>query len=250
MKVLAIESSTHCGSVAVADGGKTLASRRLAKNAEELTASVKEILAETSIPPSGIDLVAVSAGPGFFTSLKVGAAAAKAFAFALNIPIAPVPSLEILAASAPCPDGGTVCAAIDARSGLFFGAAFKKEGGTVKRLSEDALMTGEELAALTAELKKRANGETANGGNGGVFAAVLQESGGGRAKGGPPPGAVASPSTVASPSGDLTISDGFTVIRAEASVCAALGAVIFEHGKTETALSFSPRYMRDDLYTV
>ena len=222
MKVLAIESSTHCGSVAIADGGKMLAGRRLTKNAEELTASVDEILAETSTPKSDIELIAVSAGPGFFTSLKVGAAAAKAFAFALDIPIAPVPSLEILAAGADCQPPCSVCAAIDARSGLFFWALFERRGGALKRVSEDALAATEELAARAAEFKAEA-------GVGG-FTAVLQESSGGRGANTVPPSPV------------------FTVRRAEASVCAALGIRLMEQGKTETALSFSPRYLRDDLY--
>lgn len=218
MKVLAIESSTPCGNVAIADGEKTLASRRLTKNAEELASAVEEILAETSTPKSDLGLVAVSAGPGFFTSLKVGAAAAKAFAFALDIPVAPVPSLEILAAGADCPSPRPVCAAIDARSGLFFWALFEKSGETLKRVSEDALATSDELAAIAAKLKAEA-------GTGG-FTAALQKSGG-RTK---PPSPL------------------FTVARAEASVCAALGTGLWKQGKTETAASFSPRYLRDDLY--
>lgn len=221
MKVLAIESSTPCGNVAIADGEKTLAARRLTRNAEELASSVDEILAETSTPKSAVGLVAVSAGPGFFTSLKVGAAAAKAFAFALDIPIAPVPSLEILAAGADCPSPCSVCAAIDARSGLFFWARFEKRGETLKRVSEDALATAGELAAIAAKLKAEAGTDG--------FMAALQESGGRGAAAKPP-------------------SPVFTVLRAEASVCAALGTRLLKLGKTETASSFSPRYLRDDLY--
>lgn len=225
MKVLAIESSTPCGNVAIADGEKTLASRRLTKNAEELASAVEEILAETSTPKSALGLVAVSAGPGFFTSLKVGAAAAKAFAFALDIPVAPVPSLEILAAGADCPSSPRpVCAAIDARSGLFFRALFEKRGETLKRVSEDALVTADELAALAEKLKAEA-------GTGG-FTAALQESGADTKSG-----------ADTEPPSPL-----FTVMRAEASVCAALGTGLWKQGKTETAASFSPRYLRDDLY--
>ncbi|MGI9558331.1 MAG: tRNA (adenosine(37)-N6)-threonylcarbamoyltransferase complex dimerization subunit type 1 TsaB [Thermodesulfobacteriota bacterium] len=217
MKVLAIESSTHRGQIALADGEKTLAVRSLTKNAEELTLSVDEALKETSIGKSDIGLVAVSSGPGFFTSLKVGAAAAKAFAYALGIPIAPVPSLELLAASADCRQGN-ICAAIDARSGMFFRAFFRKENGVLSRMSEDEVVSAGELARGAAEMKD--DGLTA----------VLQEGSGARR------------------GDDGAGIEGFAVTSSSAAVCAALGLRLMEEGKTETAFSFSPKYLRKDLY--
>lgn len=216
MKVIAIESSTHSGSVSIADENGHLAARRVTQNTEELAASVNALLAETSTKKSEIGLIAVSGGPGFFTSLKVGAATAKAFAYALGVPIAPVPSLEILATCADCPPGGSVCAAIDARSGMFFWAVFEKRGSNLTRLTEDTVTTAEELVARTEEFKKK---------TGGKITAVVQE---GDKQSAPLP--------------------EFSLQRADASVCAALGFRLMEEGKTETALSFTPTYLRGNLY--
>ncbi len=218
MKVLAIESSTHRGSVAIADEEKTLAERSVTKNAEELPLCVDKLLKETASEKSEISLIAVSSGPGFFTPLKVGAAVAKSFAFALNIPIAPVPSLEILAASADCPPDCVVCCAIDARSGMFFWALFKKQRGETTRLSED-------MTTKPHELQKRLDKITQT-----PLIAVLQE------------GALFSGAITPLPC------PKFQVQPSKASVCAKLGLRLMKEGKTETAFSFAPQYARDDLY--
>ena len=218
MKVLAIESSTHRGTVAIADEEKTLAERSITKNAEELPLCIDEILKETSSQKSEIGLIAVSSGPGFFTPLKVGAAVAKSFAYALNLPIAPVPSLEILAASADCPPDCVVCGAIDARSGMFFWALFKKQGDEMTRLSEDTVTKPQELQKRLDEITET------------PLIAVLQEG---------------SPSF-----GDVILpSPEFKIQPSKASICAKLGLRLMKKGKTGTAFSFVPQYARDDLYT-
>ncbi|QMU56050.1 MAG: tRNA (adenosine(37)-N6)-threonylcarbamoyltransferase complex dimerization subunit type 1 TsaB [Candidatus Mycalebacterium zealandia] len=215
MKILAIESSTHLGSIAITDGEKTLAERPVTKNAEELVPSFEEILKKTATSKNEIRGVAVSSGPGFFTSLKVGAAAAKSFAYALKIPIAPVPSLDILAASAKFEPGTTVCAAINARSGLFFWAVFREENGGFTRLCPDSVTTPDEMRKHLAEM------------DAGSVQGVLQEDGSGGAD---------------------EIAD-FTIVSSKASVCASLGLRLMEEGKTETAFSFSPNYVRENLYS-
>lgn len=214
MKILAIETSAHPGSIAIADGEKTLAERAVTKSAEELIPSFEEIMKETGVAKNEIGLVAVSSGPGFFTSLKVGAAAAKCFAYALKIPIAPVPSLEILAQSAAREPGSAVCAAINARSGLFFWAVFREENGRLARMCDDRVTTAGEMKEYIAGMSAV------------PVAAVLQEDGLGEAP---------------------EIPD-FKTARARASVCAVLGLRLMEQGKTETAFSFSPNYVRENLY--
>lgn len=223
MKVLAIESSTHRGSVALADGPKILAERFISKNAEQLIPSVEEIMEETATGKSEIGLIAVSSGPGYFTSLKVGAAAAKCFSYALNIPIAPVSSLEIVASGADIPPQSVVCSAIDARSGMFFWALFKKQDGTVQRLSADCATSAGQLRDRLSRLRS----ETSN------FAlAVSRED------------------------CRFLLNDGLKLRTSNlkfqvpnASECAALGLRAMKKGKTETAYSFSPNYVRKNLYS-
>ncbi len=215
MKILAIESSTHRGSIALVEEGSAIAEKTVTKNSEELALSVDAILNESATDKNEIGLIAVSSGPGFFSSLKIGAAMAKSFAYALKIPIAAVPSLEILASSADCPPGGAVCAAINARSGMFFWALFKKHGERSTRLSEDAV-------TKAGEIEKHLAGLEADS-----LTAVLQEDG----------------------SGEKPELPNFKVQNSRASVCAALGLQRMDEGKTETAFSFAPNYMREDLFS-
>ncbi|WP_462137184.1 tRNA threonylcarbamoyladenosine biosynthesis protein TsaB, partial [Candidatus Mycalebacterium sp.] len=139
----------------------------------------------------------------------------KSFAYALKIPIAPVPSLDILAASSNPEPGATVCAAINARSGLFFWAVFSEENGRLARLCSDRVTTPDEMRKYLVEM------------NAGSVEGFLQEDGSG---------------------GAPEIAD-FKIISSKASVCASLGLRLMEEGKTETAFSFSPNYVRENLYS-
>ncbi len=229
MKVLAIESSTHLGEVALTDGTRPLAERSITKNAEQLVPAVDDILKETATAKSEIGLIAVSSGPGFFTSLRVGAAAAKSFAYALNIPIAPVPSLEILAVGADSPPDSLVCSAIDARSGMVFWALFRSQNGLTRRLTEDRITSAEEMCDIASDARtSRAAGENCLyfAGESALARRYVTEK---------------------KPDKRAFIVPTKSAV-AKASVCAVLGLKMMEEGKTETVFSFSPNYVRKDLY--
>ena len=119
MRVLAIETATIEVGVAVADETGPLASvtaRPGRRQAETLHPSIADVCRIAMITPAELDAVAVDIGPGLFTGLRVGVAAAKALAGALGLPVVTAMSLEVLKAA--CPSGlGAVIPVIDMRRG-------------------------------------------------------------------------------------------------------------------------------------
>ena len=98
--ILHIETSTIQCSVALAYKGKTLNSRVLNSKSfshnEKLHLVISEVLEEANLKPKQLDAISVSKGPGSYTGLRIGVAAAKGFCFALDIPLIALNSLEIL----------------------------------------------------------------------------------------------------------------------------------------------------------
>jgi tRNA threonylcarbamoyladenosine biosynthesis protein TsaB len=98
-RLLALETATLEVGAAVLGDGRILAasaSRPGRLHAETLHPAIEKVLSETDTPPRALSAVAVDVGPGLFTGLRVGVAAAKAFALALSIPTVAVRSTEAL----------------------------------------------------------------------------------------------------------------------------------------------------------
>lgn len=119
--ILAIETATGCGSVALtrgeAAGGKVLAEYTLqpeVTHARRLLGSVAAVMEAVGGTWSEVDAVAVSLGPGSFTGLRIGMAAAKGIALATGCPLVGVPTLDALAAQLT-PTGLPVVCLLDAR---------------------------------------------------------------------------------------------------------------------------------------
>ena len=113
---------------------------------------VEDIIKNSGVAVSDIDLFAVSAGPGSFTGLRIGISAVKGMAFANNKPCAEVTTTEAMAYNLAATDC-IVCGAIDARCNQVFDAIFRVENGIVTRLTEEGCHKAEELAQLLAEYK-------------------------------------------------------------------------------------------------
>lgn len=100
-RILALETSSTSGSLALADeSGRLLAQRRLPRRprvAQTLIPAIDEMFRAAGWRPSDVGLVAVVHGPGSFTGLRVGVTAAKTFAYALRIDLLGVDTLEVLA---------------------------------------------------------------------------------------------------------------------------------------------------------
>lgn len=88
-----------------------------------LSRIVDDLTSVSSVPLSKLDLLAVTVGPGAFTGLRVGIGFVKGLASALNIPVVPLSSLEVVAASVPFA-GVPVLALIDARKGELYAGSF------------------------------------------------------------------------------------------------------------------------------
>lgn len=130
--LLAFDTSTAATVVAVGDGsGRLLAGDRHDPEPGERPGHTSRLLplAESALAEAGIrwadlGVVAVSTGPGGFTGLRVGLAAARALASSLGLETRPVVSLDALAAGS----GGAVVAAIDARRGELFVRRYGADG--------------------------------------------------------------------------------------------------------------------------
>lgn len=100
MKILGIETATRFASVALMDETRLIAEYRIAlemRQAERLLPLIDAMLKEAQVSLSDINAIAVSIGPGSFTSLRVGLATAKGLAIGRGLPVIPVPTLEAFA---------------------------------------------------------------------------------------------------------------------------------------------------------
>ena len=123
MTILCIETSTQVCSAAVTIGGVPIAERVCregANHAQMLPVFVEELLAEVKAKGLRIEAVALSEGPGSYTGLRIGTSTAKGICYGLDVPLIPVPTLQVLcvaAASAAPVERRDVylCPMIDAR---------------------------------------------------------------------------------------------------------------------------------------
>ena len=154
MKILAIESSAGVASVALCDD---LECKHLvqvsAANAHStiLLPLVADALKAQGMSAADIDLFAVAVGPGSYTGVRIGVATVKGLAAASGAPCAAVSTLEGLARNADYLEG-VICPVLDARRGRVYTALFENRNGVFSRLTEDGVLTFEELDKL---LKKR-----------------------------------------------------------------------------------------------
>lgn len=126
MLILALETSTMVSSVAVATEEKLLAEitvQTRLTHSETLMPHIQEVLRLADVQKEDLDAVAVSIGPGSFTGLRIGLAAAKGMAYALHIPITGVPTLAALASRFPVP-GAYLAPLMDAQKGHAYMAMF------------------------------------------------------------------------------------------------------------------------------
>jgi len=132
MKLVAFETSTEACSVAILADGHTLEHFEIAprRHAELALPWAQALLAEAGLGKRQLDAVAVGCGPGAFTGVRLGAALAQGIALGLGIPVIPVSTLQALAYGAMAESGARrIVAAIDARMGEIYAAAWHYDGG-------------------------------------------------------------------------------------------------------------------------
>ncbi len=122
-RCVAVETATARGSVAACDGGRLVV--RTLDNSQtssrEIFRTIAGVLDQLALSPGDLDCIAFGCGPGSFTGVRVAASAAQGLAYAQDLPVCRVSSLEALAATAlkvrPAP---SIAACLDARMGEAF----------------------------------------------------------------------------------------------------------------------------------
>ncbi len=150
--ILAIETATMCGSVALLSGNRCLAENSVdtaTTHSRRLIQQVEQVIQETELDWEKLDGIAVSLGPGSFTGLRIGLSTAKGLAMATNRPLLGVPTLDGLAQQIIAPPGSLVCALLDARKNEVYAAFYRcNRDGIPEKTSADLVMKPEKLAEL------------------------------------------------------------------------------------------------------
>jgi len=152
LAILAVETSSAVCGVAMLDvgSGRILheSNRLLVRlHSRELLPMIDIALRETGVTPGEIDALAISAGPGSFTGIRIGFATVKALAWCWNVPVCPVGSLDVIASNAPA--NTLACPVIDARRGRIYASLFAR--GLTPGETEEILPAGAYLASEIAE---------------------------------------------------------------------------------------------------
>ena len=152
MLILAFETSAKAASVALMEGSKLLGEgyqNTGLTHSQTLMVMAEDVLKQCGKTAADVEAVAVAEGPGSFTGVRIGVAAAKGFAWGKEIPCYGVSTLEAMAESLGAFDG-YVCPCMDARRSQVYNALFLAEGGKLTRVTEDRAIA---LADLKEELK-------------------------------------------------------------------------------------------------
>ena len=131
MRILAVDTSSDKGSVAVVEGGETLAELRLVaptRHSRRILSSVDFLLGALETSLQSIDGYAVAIGPWSFTGLRIGISTLQGLALGLPRPCLGVSSLDVLAAQA-AGRGCALAAMLDARRDEVYGACYDTSGG-------------------------------------------------------------------------------------------------------------------------
>ena len=138
--ILNIETSTTLCSIALAKEGKVVVCKEMNEgftHAENLHIFIEEVLSKADKTVKDLNAIAVGSGPGSYTGLRIGVSAAKGLAYALNIPLIGVNTLQTMAAMAikENPADSLFCPMLDARRMEVYTAVFDKNLNAVKETS-------------------------------------------------------------------------------------------------------------------
>ncbi len=227
MKILALDSSGLVASAAVVENDITIAEYTInhkKTHSQTLLPMLDELRRMTELDLHTLDAIAVAAGPGSFTGLRIGSATAKGLGLALDIPIIPVPTVDALAFNL-YGSGGLVCPIMDARRNQVYTGLYAFHKGAGQDARYDMCTMEKQCAVDIAWLAGRINEldrETVFLGDGvSVYRDQLAEL--------------------------LRVRYSFAPAccnRQRAACVAALGAVLYEKGIAGTAAEHVPDYLR------
>lgn len=221
MKILGIDSSGLVASAALT-ADDILVSEFTVNNkqthSQTLLPMIDKVVAMSGISLQELDGIAVSAGPGSFTGLRIGSSTAKGMALALGKPVIPVPTLEGLAYRLAYADG-VICPLMDARRNQVYTGIYRfGEGGVLECVMQQ---TAAELSKVVQRLNELGEKVHYLGDGTAVYREVLQKE-----------------TAVAFDIAPLHLN------RQSAAAVAALGAVYLKQGKGVDAREHTPVYLR------
>lgn len=220
MKILALDSSGLVASVALVEDDNMLGEYTVnykKTHSQTLLPMLDEIVKMTELDLESLDAIAVAAGPGSFTGLRIGSATAKGLGLALKKTLVAVPTVDALAYNLYDAQG-LICPIMDARRSQVYTGIY--------RFKEHDLVTEKEqwaapITELLEELNKRQEQVTFLGDGVPVFRDVIAEK--------------------------LHVPYSFApahVNKQRAGAVAALGMKYFKEGKIQTAMEHNPEYLR------
>lgn len=220
MKILALDSSALVASVAVVEDDNLLGEYTVnykKTHSQTLLPMLDEVAKMIELDLSEIDVIAVSAGPGSFTGLRIGSATAKGMALALDKPIVSVPTVDAMAYNLWGAQD-VICPLMDARRQQTYTGLY--------RFRENALLTLENQCAVGIdEIVDKINhlGEPVIflGDGVPVFSEYIKEH-------------ITVPYTFAPAMSN----------RQRAASVAVLGGLLYQQGKAEPAAAHKPNYLR------
>lgn len=148
--ILNIETATTLCSVSIAKAGKVIAIKEINDgytHAENLHVFIQEVLKQADKTTKDLNAIAVGGGPGSYTGLRIGISAAKGLAFALQIPLISVNTLQILTAQAIHKSESDVlfCPMLDARRMEVYTAIYDSNLNAIKETSPQ-IISAEDLS--------------------------------------------------------------------------------------------------------
>jgi len=154
VRILAIDTSTRVGSIALVEGPLLKAQNILdirATHNQRLLPGIERILTDAGWSLDDLDGFAVSLGPGSFTGLRIGLSIVKGLAWATGKPLVGVPTLDGLAANVSFVPY-MICPILDARKGEIYAALYRQgDEGIPERLTSYMAIKPEEMLALISE---------------------------------------------------------------------------------------------------
>ncbi len=215
MKIIGLDTTSQSGSVSLINENKILGECLFnvgPRHSENVVSSLEWLLETLDIKKQEIDAVAVSIGPGSFTSIRVGVTIAKSLAYSMKIKIAAVSSLEVLAMNVPNTDLN-ICSILDAKRSEVYSAIYKYSNNRLQSvrdekvepietlltfINEPTIFVGDGSSIYNEELKKNSN--------------------------------------------SILVSENFNIVRS--SNCALLGSVKLCDGKSDDVMGLVPNYLR------
>lgn len=220
MKILGLDSSGIVASVAIVEDDVLIAEYTVnykKTHSQTLLPMLDEIAKMTELDLNSIDAIAVAAGPGSFTGLRIGSATAKGLGLALKKPLIAIPTVEGLAYNL-YDISGLICPIMDARRKQVYTGIYRFTDHQLKVVEDQIAVP---METVIEKLNQYGEAVTFLGDGVPVFHELIAEK--------------------------MTVPYSFApahVNKQRAAAVAALGLIYYREGKTETAMEHVPDYLR------